>query len=210
MAEADAVSDLQDRPTRVAEILSAFSLATDLGAGQPMGDVLRMCYVAMGVARELRLSDQELADVYHTALLAHAWCTAGASLFAALIHGDDLAAHRNLFLRDPANSTDILTWMVRYVGADESLYLRLQHLAEIVRGRGDLREQILGVCEVAPRLAARLGMSTTVQQGLRHRLERWDGKGPHGLRGNHIPLGGEAEERHGARSGGRGGVSGCV
>ena len=123
MAEADAVSDLQDRPTRVAEILSAFSLATDLGAGQPMGDVLRMCYVAMGVARELRLSDQELADVYHTALLAHAGCTAGASLFAALIHGDDLAAHRNLFLRDPANSTDILTWMVRYVGADEPLYL---------------------------------------------------------------------------------------
>ncbi len=80
MTQANMVSDLQNQPIRMAEILSAFSFATDLGAGQPMGDVLRTCYVAMAIAQKLKLSSQEQADVYHTALLAHAGCTAGASL----------------------------------------------------------------------------------------------------------------------------------
>lgn len=188
MAHADAVSDLHDQPIRVAEILSAFSLATDLGAGQPMGDVLRMCYVAMAVAQELKVSPREQPDVYHAALLAHAGCTAGASLFAALIHGNELEAHRDLFLRDPNSSAEILRWMLRHVAAGEPLYVRAQRLAELVRGRQDLEELILGVCEVAPRLAARLGMSSQVGQALRHRLERWDGNGPHRLHGHEIPL----------------------
>ena len=188
MDQAESVSDLQMRQVRVAEILSAFSLATDLGAGQPMGDVLRMCYMAMRTAQEMGLSSQEQADVYSTALLAHAGCTAGASLFAGMIHGDDLAAHRDLFLRDPANAVDILKWMLRHVAAGEPLYVRAQRLAEIVRGREDLEEQILGVCEVAPRLAERLGMSAQVRKALRYRLERWDGRGPQGLRAQDIPL----------------------
>ena len=188
MTHVEIAPELRPGPIRVAEVLSAFSLATDLGAGQPIGDVLRMCYVAMGIAQELKLSSQEQADVYHTALLAHAGCTAGASLFAALIHGDDLAAHRDLFLRDPANPMDILKWMLSYVAADEPFHIRLQRLTNIVRSREDLQEQILGVCEVAPRLAARLGMSEQVGYALRYRLERWDGKGPQGFCGDDIPL----------------------
>ena len=188
MAQADAMADGQKQPIRVAEVLSAFSLATDLGAGQPMGDVLRTCYVAMCIAQELNLSSQEQADVYHTALLAHAGCTAGASLFAALIHGDDLAAHRDLFLRDPAKPIDILKWMLRYVAAGEPFHIRVQRLAAIVRDREDLEEQLLGVSEVAPRLAERLGMSGQVTRALHYRLERWDGKGPQGFRREDIPL----------------------
>ena len=188
MTRVDAVSDLRNQPIRVAEVLSAFSLATDLGAGQPMGDVLWTCYMAMAIAQELKLPPREQADVYHTALLAHAGCTAGGSLFASLIHGDDLAAHRDLFLRDPANSMDILKWMLRYVAAGEPLQIRAQRLAEIVRSREDLEEQILGVCEVAARLATRLGMTPQVARALRYRLERWDGNGPQRLRGEEIPI----------------------
>ena len=128
MAQANTVSPIQNEPIRVAEVLSAFSLATDLGAGQPMGDVLRMCYMAMGIAQELKLSSQEQTDAYHTSLLAHAGCTAGASLFAALIYGDDLAAHRDLFLRDPANTMDVLQWMLSYVAAGEPFHIRVHRL----------------------------------------------------------------------------------
>ena len=153
-----------------------------------MGDVLRMCYMAMGIAQELKQSEREQADVYHVALLAHAGCTAGASLFASLIHGDELAAHRDLFLRDLASTVDILKWMLGYVAADEPIPTRVWRLVDFLRGRGDLDEQIQGVCEVAPRLAERLGMSRQVGQALRCRLERWDGRGPQGLRGDEIPL----------------------
>ncbi len=180
--------ELEPGPIRVAEVLSAFSLATDLGAGQPMGDVLRMCYMAMAIAQELKQSERERADVFHAALLAHAGCTAGASLFASLIHGDELAAHRDLFLRDLASTVDILKWILHYVAADESIPTRFLRLVDVLRGKGDLDDQIQGVCEVAPRLAVRLGMSIQVGEALRCRLERWDGRGPQGLRGDEIPL----------------------
>ncbi len=78
--------------------------------------------------------------------------------------------------------------MLRYVAADEPIPTRVLRLVDILRGRGDLEEQMQGVCEVAPRLAARLGMSRQVGQALRCRLERWDGRGPQGLRGDEIPL----------------------
>lgn len=188
MTHAETAPEPQLGPIRVAEVLSAFSLATDLGAGQPMGDVLRMCYMAMGIAQELKQSEREQADVFHAALLAHAGCTAGASLFASLIHGDELAAHRDLFLRDLASTADILKWMLRYVAADEPISTRVLRLVDVLRGKGDLDEQIQGVCEVAPRLAARLGMYRQVGEALRCRLERWDGRGPQGLRGEEIPL----------------------
>ena len=188
MAGTDSTPDLQTQPVRMAEVLSAFSLATDLGAGQPMGDAIRTCYVAMSIAKELRLSAPEQEDVYHASLLAHAGCTAGASLFDALIHGDDLAAHREVFLRDPANPMDIFKWMLRHVAAGEPFHVRVQRLMEIARGRDDLEEQVRGVCEVAPRLAERLGMSPQVSKALRYRLERWDGNGPQRLRGEDTPL----------------------
>ena len=162
MTHSETTPDPQLGPIRVAEVLSAFSLATDLGAGQPMGDVLRMCYMAMGIAQKLNQSEREQADVFHTALLTHAGCTAGASLFAQLIHGDELAAHRDLFLRDPASPADILKWMLRHVAPNEPIPTRFLRLVGILRGRGDLEEQIQGVCEVATRLAERLGMGSDV------------------------------------------------
>ena len=43
---------------RLAELMAAVSLATDLGTGQPMAHALRTCYVATGLAREIGLPVQ--------------------------------------------------------------------------------------------------------------------------------------------------------
>lgn len=45
----------------MAEVLAAFSLATDLGVGKSMGHALRACYLGMEMARELRLSTLQLS-----------------------------------------------------------------------------------------------------------------------------------------------------
>jgi HD-GYP domain-containing protein (c-di-GMP phosphodiesterase class II) len=60
---------------RLAELLAAFSLATDLAMGQPMGHALRTCLLAVRLGESLGLREQELADVYHLALLRRIGCT---------------------------------------------------------------------------------------------------------------------------------------
>ena len=48
---------------RLAELLTALSLATDLGMGQPLEHALRSCLIAIGLSERLRLRPEELAEV---------------------------------------------------------------------------------------------------------------------------------------------------
>ena len=64
---------------RLAELLTALSLATDLGMGQPLEHALRSCLIAIGLGERLRLRPEELAEVYYVALLRFVGCSADAS-----------------------------------------------------------------------------------------------------------------------------------
>src|SRR4051794_39590314 len=55
---------------RLAELIAALSLATDLGLGLPQEHVLRQCRIALGLAERLGVDDEERAAVYSTELLA--------------------------------------------------------------------------------------------------------------------------------------------
>lgn len=48
---------------RTAQILAAFSLATDLAISRPMQHVVRACYIGMHIARRLALSNQDQSDL---------------------------------------------------------------------------------------------------------------------------------------------------
>ncbi len=76
---------------RLAELVAALSLATDLGMGQPMEQALRTCLVATALAERLGLRGEELSDVYYVALLRFLGCTADAHEFAAMAGGDEIA-----------------------------------------------------------------------------------------------------------------------
>jgi hypothetical protein len=54
---------------RLAEVLAALSLATDLGAAWPPETALRTCLVGVELARRLGLGEPEVADVYFLTLL---------------------------------------------------------------------------------------------------------------------------------------------
>jgi hypothetical protein len=69
---------------RLADLLSALSLATDLGMGAPLETSLRTCLIATTLARALGLRGGELATVYCAALMRHLGCTASAHEAAAL------------------------------------------------------------------------------------------------------------------------------
>ena len=88
------VSELGD-VIRLAEVLGALSLTTDLGAGVPFEKGLRTCVVASALAEALELERAERHAVYFAALLRSLGCTAHASAFAEMFD-DDVALQREL------------------------------------------------------------------------------------------------------------------
>jgi HD-GYP domain-containing protein (c-di-GMP phosphodiesterase class II)/DNA-binding CsgD family transcriptional regulator len=175
-------------PIRMAEVLAAFSLATDLGTGKSMGHALRACYLGMVMARELRLSTSEQAELYYSFLLMHSGCAALSLVLAPVIKGDELAAIGDITLRDETNLLEALGWVKQNVSPEAPLAARIRNLLQALLHNPDDRGDVRGVCEVAVRVAQRLDMPQGVQGAVRHYLERWDGKGPFRLEGNAIPL----------------------
>src|ERR1700736_3979159 len=75
---------------RLAELIAALSLATDLGMGQPMEYVLCSCMLAVRLGEALGLGERELRDLYYLALLRYIGCNAETYTMAAIV-GDELA-----------------------------------------------------------------------------------------------------------------------
>ena len=179
--------ELSNSPIRLAEVLAAFSFATDLGAGKSMGHALRACYLGMEMANELRLSTSERADLFYSFLLMHSGCTAASLTLSPMIRGDELVALTDITLLDDSNLREMLGWLMRNVSPDAPFPTRLLNVFRALLHNpddGDVR----GVCEVAFRVAQRLDMPPGVQNTVQHYLERWDGKGPFKLSGSAIPL----------------------
>jgi hypothetical protein len=72
---------------RLAELVTALSLATDLGMGQPMEHALRTCLLSQRLGETLGLGPARLHDVYNVALLRFLGCTADAHETAAAVGG---------------------------------------------------------------------------------------------------------------------------
>jgi hypothetical protein len=56
-------------PIRLAELMAALSVATDLGTGQPLEFAQCACVLAMRLGERLGLNDTQLREVYYQALL---------------------------------------------------------------------------------------------------------------------------------------------
>lgn len=72
---------------RLAELMAALSLATDLGMGQPLEQALRTCLIALALGERLDLGPDDLSTIYYVALLRFLGCTADAHEAAQLVGG---------------------------------------------------------------------------------------------------------------------------
>ncbi len=79
-----------DSGLRLAELIAAFSLATDLGMGQPMDHVLRSWLIARRLCERLDLGEEPRASLYYVLVLAWVGCVADTAEVAAWF-GDDIA-----------------------------------------------------------------------------------------------------------------------
>jgi HD-GYP domain-containing protein (c-di-GMP phosphodiesterase class II)/DNA-binding CsgD family transcriptional regulator len=173
---------------RPAELFAALSLATDLGSGLPLEHALQTCLLAVRLAQAGGASRVERETTHYVALLHAIGCTSNAHETAALF-GDDVATRAAWATIDPGRQRDVLRFVVSRAGAGAPVGARLRALAEVLgAGPAGPRENFAAHCEVAVRLAARLGLPTAVQDGLRHAFERFDGRGfPGGVGGEAIP-----------------------
>src|SRR4051812_27418633 len=73
---------------RLAEVVAALSLATDLGTDHPIERSLRSCLLALHFGDTLGLSDAQLREIYYVALLRWVGCTADSHRSA--IFGDEI------------------------------------------------------------------------------------------------------------------------
>ncbi len=179
----------QPARARLAEVLASFSLATDLGVGQPLQHTLRACLLAMDMGHALGLSANEQRTLFDVALLQRIGCTADAHELSAWFD-DDLAAHARTFTLDFGRPPEVLIDVVRNAGSGRPLRRRLRTVATaLVTGHRAVPALFAASCEIAQRLTERLGFLPPVHQAVAQVFERWDGRGwPTGAHGEEIAV----------------------
>lgn len=184
MAQVVTRSDL-----RLAELIAALSLATDLGNGFPLEKALRNTVLAVGLGEAVGLSGQELSDVYYLGLLRFLGCTAFAHETAAAFGVDDNALRRLYAPVDFSRPAEILKTTISGLDEGTGPIHRIQAVGKFLKAGKQMGTHMVAAdCEVAGRLAARLGMSPGVQRALAYIFARWDGKGDPPSAGEEIPV----------------------
>lgn len=170
---------------RLAEIVAALSLATDLGMGQPLEFALSSCVLAVRLGEALCLSEEALREIYYQALLRYIGCNVETHLLAAIV-GDEIALRADFAKIDNGSTTEVVSLMtraIRQANAGAAPFEMMRALARGLVALPQVKASFAGHCEVAQRLAERLEFSPNIIYALGQLYERWDGKGaPKGLK----------------------------
>jgi HD-GYP domain-containing protein (c-di-GMP phosphodiesterase class II)/DNA-binding CsgD family transcriptional regulator len=175
---------------RRAEIVAALSVATDLAMGRPVEFALRASVIAVRLGEALTVDAETLAEVYWQSLLRYIGCNADTHVLAALF-GDEMEFRRAFDLVDLGSQAELMRLVIRSVAQAHADERGLGKILAILQGVGAARDKsattIEGHCDVAARLAVRLGFGPGPVANLRQIYERWDGGGlPAGLKGEEI------------------------
>ena len=175
---------------RRAEIFAALSLATDLAMGQPVEFALRACVLALRLADALGFAGEELSAIYYQALLRYIGCNAESYTLSALF-GDELRLRRDFAVVDSGHAPEVLRLVFQHLKRANAeappLQMAWAVAKGLIAGQSVAAANFAGHCEVAQRLAERLGFGSAVIRALGQLYERWDGRGlPQGLKGEAI------------------------
>jgi HD-GYP domain-containing protein (c-di-GMP phosphodiesterase class II) len=175
---------------RVAEVIAALSLATDLGIAVPLEHGLQSTLLAMRLADRLSVDAETAVQTYYACQLFYIGCTANTDVPAELFGADDALttyASPSRFGSRAEMTAGFLRAVAPPGGAPlvraSQLARRLPTLGKVVK------HHIAAFCEVARMLTDRLGVVPSVGALFAHVAERWDGKGEPGhARGDQLPL----------------------
>ncbi len=164
---------------RLAELVALLSLGTDLGLGLPMEHVMRQCAIALRIGDRLGLGEADRGVLFYSGLLAWVGCHTDAYEQAKWF-GDDLA------LKAAGRESGAVA-MLRRLGSGKPLLERIRVSVGFLRqGVRDVNDMLTNHHLATDELAQRLGLGQGVRDCLSQTFERWDGKGPLGLRRDQI------------------------
>ena len=150
---------------RLADLLAALSVTTDLAMGQPPEKAMRACVVATEIARRLGLPESDVTDVYYTTLLKHLGCTATGHEEFHLFGPDDLGMRPVAERTDIADRREMLGLM--WVTGQGAGLGRLRYLARAMTAGKETNASIFrAICEVAARMAERLDLGDDVRSAV--------------------------------------------
>jgi HD-GYP domain-containing protein (c-di-GMP phosphodiesterase class II) len=169
-------ADEQASGVRLAELVAALSLATDLGLGQPQEHVLRQTVLARRLAAAADLSDRDRAAVFYVSLLAWVGCVSD-SYELGQWFGDDVGV-RSDAKRVDKTGLSMMRFVLGHVGDGSAPARRLTMIGRFLAGGpGRAAQSMLAHCNANGEIAARLGLGVEVVRALQQAFERWDGRG---------------------------------
>ena len=162
---------------RAAEVVGAFSLATDLGMGLPFEHGLQSTVFAARLAERLDVDEETRRHTYYACLLFHSGCTTDAELGAEIFGGSMTRNHLPVVYGTQRES---LLGVLRSLPPPGSSPPRaaLEIARRAPKAARNVRHHITAACEVAEVLAQRVGLSKPLSSLFAHTTERWDGNGP--------------------------------
>ena len=177
---------------RRVDFLMVLAYATDLATGQSRDFALRSCVLAMRLAKALGLSAEESRSVYHQAILRYIGCNADTHILAAIL-GDEIALRQDLAKTNMGDMSELggtIARALKRLLADAPPEVLARAVNEGVSEALHACVPILaGHCEVAKRIAQRIGLPEETQESLSQLYERWDGHGlPRHLKGEEVKL----------------------
>jgi HD-GYP domain-containing protein (c-di-GMP phosphodiesterase class II) len=176
---------------RKAEMVGMLTAATALALGCAPAALFDGTTLSVRFAEHLGWSRADLGTVYWYGLLRYAGCHAENHLFSSLV-GDEIAFNRQYGLidtGDPAQMLQLVVGLVQRAHASLGQAGIDALLAASLPGLQQSAEQVIaGHCDVAQRLAVRLGFDATIVEAIAHFRERWDGLGlPRHVAGEALP-----------------------
>ncbi len=173
---------------RLAELVAAFSLATDLGFGQPMEHVLRSWLIAARMSERIELEVDARSSLYYVITLAMVGCVAETPELAQWF-GDDIAFRRDGYGVDLVGLPK-QAFAMRHVALGSPSLERLRRGASLAAFGSKALERILIThCIATGQMADELGLGSEVSEPLQQVFARWDGRGvPSGLGGEAIAM----------------------
>jgi HD-GYP domain-containing protein (c-di-GMP phosphodiesterase class II) len=171
---------------RLAELMAALSVATDLHTGAGLEHAQRSAILSARLAEAAGLSESDARDAYYLALLKAVGCTGDHDYaFGAL--GEDMGQWAGTF--GMASTLEMLKAMARNVGRGQRPWQRAARVAGAVAALPGIIGQTRSYSELGLMLGRNLGLPASVVSGLGQVFEHWDGSGaPRGLKGEAIAL----------------------
>ncbi len=172
---------------RLAEVLGALSLATDLANGQAAEQGLRTTVLACRLARGESTTTRQ--DVYWAGLLRYLGCNGFALEEAGFAAGDDIGLRASFVRTDLGRPSEFVRAALRDVGRGASPMARARGVTRLLTSPGAPRAHALAQCDAGVHCARKLSMSAAVLQTLADSDERFDGRGlPLGKTGDSLSL----------------------